>query len=124
MKSLIKFPEKCGGEAYFVTEDTPSGTYNALCEPFIRAAGFKYTSISVPSRMFLMLLYILEIILTIFSPFVKFNLPATPSTTIMVNLNSTFTRRKLETKCSFSPIYSYAEALKRSIPYYTKVIKR
>ena len=123
MKSLCESPEHCGGEAYFVTDDTPPGQYNSLCAPFVHSAGLKYASFSVPSRLFLAVLYILETILIIIRPVVKCNLPSTTGAIWMVNLNATFSRKKLETNCKYSPIFSYSDSLKRSIPYYNSVCK-
>ena len=99
MKSLCESPEQCGGEAYFVTDDTPPGQYNSLCAPFVHSAGLKYASFSVPSRLFLAVLYILETILIIIRPVVKCNLLSTTGAICMVNLNATFSRKKLETRC-------------------------
>ena len=123
MKSLNDYPQQCGGEAYFVTDDTPPGDYNSLCAPFVHAAGLNYASFSIPSRLFLTLLYILEAILIIFSPVIKCNLPSTTDVIRMVNLNATFSRKKLETRCKYSPIFSYSDSLTRSIPYYNTVYK-
>ena len=101
MKSLIKYPDKCGGEAYSVTDDTPPRTHNSLCEPFLNAAGLRYIRFGIPSSLFLAFLCFFEALFTIISPFVKLNLPSTTNVTWMVNLNLTFTRKKLEQIVTF-----------------------
>ena len=87
MKSLIEYPDKCGGEAYFVTDDTPPRTYNSLCDPFLNAAGLPYIRFGIPSTLFLASMYLFEALFTIISPFVKLNLPSTTMQLILSPLN-------------------------------------
>ena len=124
MKSLFECPGKSGGEAYFVTDDTPSGHYNNLLTPFVHAAGIEYFRCSVPSRMLLFCLYIIELLIILVSPLIKINLPSTASAIRMFNLNATFSRKKLEECCGYSPIFSYTDSLNRCIPYYSEIIER
>ncbi len=121
MKSLLDRPDTCGGEAFFVTDDTPIGTYNAICEPFVNAMGCRYTKVRVPCRLVLPILFLLEIFLTLLKPIVEFNLPLTMKTLYMVNINLTFNRRKLEERCGYFPIYSYQESFQRSLSYYKRI---
>ena len=122
MKSLCESPKQCGGEAYFVTDDTPPGHYNSLCAPFVHAAGLKYACFSLSCRLYLALLYIFELVLYIVSSVFKYEMSLTTCTMHVVNLNATFSRKKLETRCKYSPIFSYSDSLKRSIPYYKSVL--
>ena len=64
-----------------------------------------------PVRLYLALLYIFELVLYIVSSVFKYEMSLTTCTMHVVNLNATFSRKKLETRCKYSPIFSYSDSL-------------
>ncbi len=123
VKALRERPDQCGGEVYFLTDDTPRGTFRAMCTPIINAVGLHYSDRVIPSGILLPIVYVIEFILTLISPIYKYSLPFTSNTLYLLNAQATFSRQKLETNVNYSPLFSYSEAMKRSCQFYKRFVK-
>lgn len=122
MKAAMKDPVTVGGQAYFVTDDTPAVPYFDFLQPFTARLGYKYSSIGVPCWLLFSLAYILEWIAWLISPIIRMNLVLRTASVTVATTTLTYSRKKAEEQLDYQPLYSHEEAIERSIPYYRKIL--
>ena len=120
MKALGENPLAVAGEVFSATDDTPPGSYSALCHPF--AASVSHAYVEMPYRLVLYVLYLTQLVLSIVRVFVEVNLMFTPQVFKFIGMKVTFSGKKLRKRCSFKPIFTYQESLRNSSKYYRTVI--
>ena len=116
LKALCENPWQVGGEAYYVTDDTPEGSFTSMYESFVNAVGYKYASYCVPYLLVFLFFTILRIVFLILKPVVYLNIPSAPENIRLCTMYLTFSRKKLERLCGYQPLYSYQESLNNLLP--------
>ena len=109
-----------GGNAFFATDDTPITDMYELMIPFATACNFSISSFKLPMWLVLIPFYILYCILWFMSPFIKINIPFGLAGLKQILLSFNFKYDKAKVFTSYTPLYTYEEALQRSIRYYKK----
>ena len=120
METLAKDPE-VGGQAYFITDDTPPENTFDFAERFLHPRGYKTTSFHVPFFFMVILVVLFKLCLLLVRPFKKVNSVFSLESMIHTNHSYTFSRKKAETLLSWKPLYSAQEAIERSIKYYKSI---
>ena len=109
-----------GGKAFFATDGTPVTDIFEFQDPFARACGFSTNTRKIPVWAVLYPLYILFVLMWLVSFVVKVNLRVGFSSFKYMQRTFTFSSEKANKKLGYTPIYSYDQAMKRSIQFYSK----
>ena len=107
-----------GGQTYFVTDDTPLMNSSLFMNPFLKARGFSLSHRSAPYPLVYAVLATAETICRLLKPIRKVELPFALCSLIYVNRNLYFSRKKAESMLEYKPLFSYEEAMERSLKYY------
>ena len=112
-----------GGNAFFASDDTPLTDIYEFVKPFATACNFAISSFKLPMWSVFIPVYILHGILWPMSPFFKpkfsFSLAGLKHTLLSHN----FKYEKAKSLLNYTPLYTFEEALQRSIRYYEKYRK-
>ena len=119
----MKQNEAVGGEAFFISDNTPLGTMPQIAEPFLNACGYTVSKWQFPFWAFYCILCIIQLLCILVRPLVKVGPPSawTRGSMMFLRRNLSFKRDKAETQLGYKPIYSFQQALERSAPFYAKV---
>ena len=117
MRSLRDHPETCGGNPYFLTDNTPLVTFQELCEPYVRARGYKYGR-PIPFKVGYFIVYLISLVLSLIRPFKKINIPVTMKMLEYINVSYTYKPDKAARDLDYKPIFTYEESVQLSMPYY------
>ena len=71
LETLRHDPDKAGGEAFFIVDNTPLTPMVETVKPFLESRGYKLTPFKVPFWLFSSLIILLEIIAKLISPIYK-----------------------------------------------------
>ena len=107
-----------GGQAYFLTDDTPLMNTFTFMEPFLERVGFRLSKGYIPYTLMYAFLRPAEALVHLLEPFCKVQLPAQLCSIIYINRNLYFSRKKAEDLLSYSPLYSPKDAMERSLAFY------
>jgi nucleoside-diphosphate-sugar epimerase len=109
-----------GGQAYFITDDTPAINFFDFMEPIVTQLGYSLPpkSRSVPYPVMFAIGAILEAASAVCRPFFRFTPTITRSSIRFVCHDHTFVGDKARRDLGYAPIYSEAEALERTVEYF------
>ncbi|XP_062523117.1 3 beta-hydroxysteroid dehydrogenase type 7-like [Corticium candelabrum] len=124
MKAALTDPSTVGGQAYFITDDTPAEPYSQFLEPFASRLGYNISSIGIPYWLLFGFAFVLEFVAWLMSPFVRMKLFLRVSALRGATSTHTYSRKKAEEHLGYNPLYGYEESIERSIPYYRKILKK
>lgn len=124
MRVAMKDSEVIGGQAYFITDDTPPEPYFKFLKPFAERLGYKYSSFGVPCQLLFGAAYTLEFMAWLISPIFRMKLTLRTSALRGATSTHTYNRNKAELQLGYTPMYSYENAIERSVPYYRKKLNR
>ena len=124
MRVAMKDSAIVGGQAYFITDDTPPEPYFDFLKPFAERLGYKYSSIGVPSQLLFGAAYALEFMAWLISPVFRMKLILRTSALRGATSTHTYNRDKAEVQLGYRPIYSHEDAIERSVSYYRKKLNR
>lgn len=124
-RSLIEKPEKCGGKAYFIADNTPMLNPCRLAEPFLSDRGIKIAgSLYIPYFVLYFFYFIFSCILQLLKraslegKFSK-SIPAFAQVKFLGMRNSV--RYDLASDLlGYEPLFSFAESVQRSRKYYSR----
>ncbi len=120
MKVLRKSQE-VGGQAYFITDDTPPTNPFTFMQPYLVARGFRLSNYYIPYQPVYGVVFMVEKLLWLLAPLVKISLPVPAASILYVNSNITFSREKAELSLNYTPLYCYRESMKKAMAYYKTV---
>ena len=112
---------RVGGQAYFVTDNTPIMNTFDFMKPFLEARGYSLSSRSVPYPIAYAFLWAREWLLWLIRPFHWVNHSNPLCSLIYVNKSFFFDRSQAEKLLDYHPLYDFSESLSRSLPYYCKM---
>ncbi|KAJ8312847.1 hypothetical protein KUTeg_010220, partial [Tegillarca granosa] len=113
---------RLGGEAFFVTDDTPLHDLFHFSKPYVEAAGFKLLSFTPPYLLLYIVFMILEFLAWILSPLCRFELPCSFSSVISFNMRVNFSYSKANKFLSYSPLYNPEASQNRSLSFYKNIL--
>lgn len=113
-----------GGEAFFVTDDTPPKDLFHFSKPYIEAVGFKLLPFTPPYWLLYILFMILEFLAWVLSPLCRFELPCSFSSVISFNMKVNFSYGKANKLLSYSPLFNPEASQKRSLLFYRNVLSK
>ena len=121
LSALNKDPHTTGGQAYFITDDTPVANTFHFMEHFLQARGFTLTPYRIPYSIVYTLMFLSESFLRLVAPIYKYNVDTALCSIIYINTTYTFNRKKAERMLGYKPLYSWQESLEKSLDYYMKL---
>ncbi len=113
--------ETLGGEFFFITDDTPPMNLFDFIGIFLSSQGWCLSGYSLPYWPVYCLLYAVETLLYILSPFCRINSVTSCASLRYINSTVYFNSRKAETRFGYKPLFTYQESLDRSIEYYRSI---
>ena len=121
LETLCHHPDKAGGEALFIVDDTPLKPMVETVQPFLESRGYKLTPFKVPFWLLSSLIILLEIIANLIGPIYK--IKSVLNYKIVRNLynSHSFSYSKAEQMLGYKPLFSYEESISLSRTYYDKI---
>ena len=121
LETLRNDPEKAGGEAFFIVDNTPLTSMVETVKPFLESRGYKLTPFKVPFWLFSSLIILLEIIAKLISPIYKIR--SVLNYKIVRNLynSHSFSCSKAEQRLDYKALFSYYESIALSRKYYDNI---
>ena len=124
-EAMLKDKEnEIGGNAFFVTDDTPIMDLFDLMAPFAMACGFSTDTFKMPVLPLVCVMYIIYMIMWLVSFIVPVNLRTGISSFKFMRKTFTFSGDKAKSMLGYRPLYSYMESINRSTYYYSKQFNR
>ena len=122
IKTLEENPRVAAGEVFSVTDDTPPGSIDELCQPFvINGVGFRY--FKIPHRFVVYALCLPLLVLSIVRVFADVNLQVSVGIFKFLGVKITFSGRKFRDCCGFKPMFTNQESVRNSNNFYRIVVK-
>jgi nucleoside-diphosphate-sugar epimerase len=120
MQRLLAPDASVAGEAFFLTDDTPPSNFLVFMEPILEALGERLPPRSrrVPYAVMLALGAAAEAAAFVSRPFFRFQPTLTRSSVRFVCHDHTFDGSKARHRLGYTPRYSEAEAIERTIAYF------
>ena len=118
LHALNRDAESVGGQAYFITDDTPVMNTYAFMDHFLGACGYSLSSTRASYRLVYPMMFIAENFFKLIAPIYKVNLMTTLSSLTYMNRSYFFKRDKAETMLGYEPLYSWKESFVMSADYY------
>ena len=120
MKSLLDPDSPAGGEAYFLTDDSPAINFLDFMEPIIEGVGYSLPPRTrrMPYGVMLAIGALMEGAAVLARPFRPFTPTLTRSSVRFVCHDHTFNGAKAARDLGYAPIYKESEALERTIEYF------
>ena len=121
LETLCHDPDKAGGEAFFIVDDTPLTPMVETVKPFLESRGYKLTPFKVPFWLLSSLIILLEIIANVIFPIYKIR--SVLNYKIVRNLynSHSFSYSKAEQILGYKPLFSYEESISLSRTYYDNI---
>lgn len=110
-----------GGQCFFIPDDTPVQNTFQFLSPFLEVRGFKLSTFQIPYELVYNMLVVAESVVKFLSPLVKISLPTESYSVKYINMNLYFKNTKAKEVLQFTPIFTPAEAINRSLEYYKTV---
>ena len=117
-RAALARPEAIGGEAFFVTDDTPTCPYFDFLKPFADGLGYRYAPFKLPGSFLFGLVWLFERLAWIVKTPPMFR--SGPMYGAMTTY--TFSRQKAEEDLRYWPLYDFQESVRLSLPYYKRVL--
>lgn len=120
MRALLAAEGRVAGEVYFVTDDAPALNFFDFMEPILSELGYSLPprSRSVPYPVMWTLGALLEGVALACRPFFPFVPTLTRSSVRFVCHEHTFVGDKARRDFGYEPIYSHAEAIRRTVEWF------
>ncbi len=120
VRQLLEPDSRLGGQAYFVTDDTPAINFFDFMEPILSELGHSLPpkSRSIPYPVMFAIAAAVEGAAALCRPFFAFRPTLTRSSVRFVCHDHTFVGDKARSDLGYSPIYSEAEAIRRTVEYF------
>ena len=117
---LIEPDSPLGGQAYFITDDSPAVNFFDFMEPIVTQLGYALPpkSRSVPYPVMFAIGASLEAAAALCRPFFQFTPTLTRSSVRFVCHDHTFVGDKARRDLGYAPVYTEAEALERTVDYF------
>ena len=112
---------ECGGQVYFITDNSPICNSFEFLEPFLKARGFALSKYSIPYPLAYAMLFLTENVLWALSPIYKIDFGTPLCSIIYINKTFYFNRKRAEEKLGYKPLYSWKECLEKSLTYYMDI---
>jgi nucleoside-diphosphate-sugar epimerase len=111
-----------GGQAYFVTDDSPASNFFDFMEPIVGALGYSLPpkSRSVPYPVMLALGAVVEAAAAAARPIHRFVPTLTRSSVRFVCHDHTFDGGRARRELGYAPIYSEADAIQRTVEWFRR----
>lgn len=121
LETLERDPDKAGGEAFFIVDDSPHLPFMEVMRPFLESHGYRLTKFKIPYWVFMPLIILTQIVAHLLAPIYKIN--SVLNYKIVSNLyhDHWFTYAKAEKRLGYKPLFSYDEAVSRSKKYYDSI---
>ena len=120
-EAMRQSPQEVGGQAYFITDDSPSQNIFEMMTPYLQLHGLNVSDRKARFWVVYSLIYIFEAIFVWLRPIVKLNLPIETCRLTYLNNTYTFNSIKARKTLGYSPLFTYSEAMKRSLEYYKSI---
>lgn len=122
-KDKLVVDDTIAGEAFFITDDTPIIDIHEHLLPYLYIRGFGTSRFVFPYWIVWLFLSVICFCFKFIHIFWKFdtNVPSVNSLNYMCS-TFFFNRSKATLRLDYEPIYSPAESMKRSLPYYRDVV--
>jgi nucleoside-diphosphate-sugar epimerase len=124
LEALLKYPEKCAGEAFFVTDNTPAMNVFSFVLPFLEDHGLRLSSFRLPFALVYFGFMVFIFLLNAFRKFFPdWKIPKSVSDFSLsqiafLNMKASFCRNKAEDRLTYQPLFSFEESIDRSRKYY------
>ena len=117
-EAMRQNPKEVGGKAYFITDDSPTQNIFDMMKPYLELHGMTVSERKARFWLVYSLIYTFETIFVWLRPIVKLNLPIETCRLTYINNTYTFNSNKARKVLGYSPLFTYSEAIKRSMEYY------
>jgi nucleoside-diphosphate-sugar epimerase len=120
LRMLLQPDSGVAGQSYFITDDSPAINFFDFMEPIVSELGYSLPpkSRSLPYPVMLGLGAVIEAAAAVARPFRRFTPTLTRSSVRFVCHDHTFVGDKARRDLGYAPIYSEADAIKRTIAYF------
>ncbi|OWA50666.1 3 beta-hydroxysteroid dehydrogenase/Delta 5--_4-isomerase [Hypsibius exemplaris] len=124
LEALMKNPDRCAGQSFFITDNTPITGMSALAQPFLENCGMKMASFTIPLVLMLYLYTAIAFVLRVVRHFrPEWKAPATvsaasPTQFRFMGMRFSFSREKAEKLLGYQPLFSYEDSVRRCGPFY------
>ncbi|KAI8490226.1 3 beta-hydroxysteroid dehydrogenase type 7 [Branchiostoma belcheri] len=114
-QTLVTSPSTAGGEAFFITDDTPIGSdatlYSEICAPI----GIRWNdTLVLPLCPLYFIAYLLAFLRFLLKPFYNFVPPITPALLTLINTNFYFNCKKARRLLGYKPIFTWEESKQKT----------
>lgn len=113
-----------GGEAFFITDDTPTDNIFNFSKPFLEANEFCLSSNTIPYWLVYFIILFLNFVAWVISPIRQIDMPATLSSVISMNMKISFSSTEAYKVINYKPLFEPDQAHNLSMLFYSKVFKR
>ena len=118
----LKTNGKVGGEAFFITDDTPVAPVAELVKPLLDLRGFTLSKFTIPFWIAYVITCIIQLCCILFQPFCRVGPQLiTRSSLKEYKRNLTFSRQKAEELLRYEPLFTYKQSMERSSSFYSNV---
>ena len=121
LRALHHSPKVAAGRCFFIPDDSPLRNCFEHFVPFLAARGYKLSPYRIPFPIVYVVVFLLELVLHALAPVKKINLHLNLSGLMYANKTYCFSRKQAEKALGFKPLFTYDEALKKSLMYYVDV---
>jgi nucleoside-diphosphate-sugar epimerase len=120
IQQLLEPDSPLGGQAYFVTDDSPASNFFDFMDPIVSGLGHRPPPKSryVPFRLMLGVGALLEGVAALMRPVHHFTPTLTRSSVRFVCHDHTFVGDKFRRDAGYGPVYTEAEAIERTISWF------
>ncbi|KAJ8312879.1 hypothetical protein KUTeg_002918 [Tegillarca granosa] len=121
-KALRSDPD-LGGEAFFITDNTPTENFFNFSKPFLEANGFCLSSRSIPYWLIYFLIFFLNFVAWIISPIKQIDMPTTLSSVIFMNMKISFSSKEAHKVINYKPLFEPDQSHNLSMLFYGNYLK-
>ncbi len=118
LETLRTAPDRAGGEAFFIIDDTPRLSIMESNRVFLESKGCKLLPIGVPYAVFYVLALLIEIIAFLLKPFYKLKCDINRKIVSYLYSRHWYTYTRATERLGYKPLYSFEEAVSRSKKHY------
>ena len=119
--AALKQDSTAGGQAYFITDDTPLMNTFDFTNIFLQIRGYTLSTYTIPYPLVYAVMYCLELLLWLVKPIKQFNFATPLCSIIYINKTIYFSGARLQSKLGYKPIYDFKQSIKLCSKYYKDV---
>ena len=117
----LRHSSQAAGRCFFVPDDSPLRNCFDHFVPFLEARHYRLLPFRIPFIVIHVVIFIIEHLLHLLAPLRKINLELSLSGLKYSSKTYYFSRKQAEEMLGYKPLFTYEEALERSLKFYEKL---